>query len=114
MRSSGNLEDREASGPALGRGGGLKLGGVGFIAVVAISWFLGLNPLDVLESLQGGQSSSPPTQSAPPPAAGPGTRDETKEFIARILGDTEDTWSALFFEDLSKRFGAPGDFARAY
>ena len=58
MRSSGNLEDREASGPAFG--GGLKLGGIGFIAVVAISWFLGLNPMDVLDSLQGGSSSSPP------------------------------------------------------
>jgi predicted metalloprotease len=91
----------------------------------------------------------------------PGARDEVKEFIARVLGDTEDTWSAIFkkmgreyrppklvlfrgavdsacglasaaagpfycapddrvyldrsfFEDLSKRFGAPGEFARAY
>src|ERR1700730_5002433 len=96
MRSSGNLEDRESSGPGFGRGGGLKLGGVGLIAVVAISWFLGLNPVDVLESLQGRPSSSAPTQSAPPPAAGPGVRDETKDFVARILGDTEDTWSALF------------------
>jgi predicted metalloprotease len=162
MRGSGNVEDRESAGPAGGIGGGLKLGGVGLIAVLAISWFLGLNPLDVLVSLQGGGSPSAPTQSAPPPStSAPGTRDETKEFIARVLGDTEDTWSAIFkqmgreyrppklvlfrgavdsacglassaagpfycssddhvyldrsfFEDLSKRFGAPGEFARAY
>ena len=162
MRDSGNVEDRESAGPAGGLGGGFKLGGVGLVAVLAVSWFLGLNPLDVLVSLQGGESSARPTQSAPPPSASaPGARDETKEFIARILGDTEDTWSAVFkrmgreyhppklvlfrgsvdsacglassaagpfycspddrvyldrsfFEDLSKRFGAPGEFARAY
>jgi predicted metalloprotease len=162
MRDSGNVEDQESAGPARGLGGGFKLGGVGLVAVLAISWFLGLNPLDVLRSLQGGESSSGPTQSTPAPSASaPGARDEIKEFIARVLGDTEDTWSALFkkmgreyrppklvlfrgavdsacglatsaagpfycspddrvyldrsfFEDLSKRFGAPGEFARAY
>ena len=162
MRDSGNVEDQESAGPARGLGGGFKLGGVGLVAVLAISWFLGLNPLDVLRSLQGGESSSGPAQSAPAPSASaPGARDEIKEFIARVLGDTEDTWSALFkkmgreyhppklvlfrgavdsacglassaagpfycspddrvyldrsfFEELSKRFGAPGEFARAY
>ena len=162
MRGSGNVEDRESAGPAGGLGGGFKLGGVGLIAVLAISWFLGLNPLDVLMSLQGQDSSSAPTQSAPPGStSAPGARDETKDFIARVLGDTEDTWSAIFkrmggeyhppklvlfrgavesacglassavgpfycspdsrvyldrsfLEDLSKRFGAPGEFARAY
>jgi predicted metalloprotease len=161
MRGSGNIEDREAAGPAGGFGGGIKLGGVGLIAVLAISWFLGLNPLDVLISLQGGESPSAPTERAAPPSTTPGARDETKDFVARVLGDTEDTWSAVFknmgreyhppklvlfrgtvdsacglassavgpfycasddrvyldrsfFEDLSKRFGAPGEFARAY
>jgi len=162
MRGSNNVEDRESAGPASGVGGGLKLGGVGLIAVVAISWFLGLNPLDVLVSLQGGDSPSVPTQSAPPPStSAPGPLDEGKEIIAKVLGDTEDTWNAIFkrmgreyrpptlvlfrgavdsacglassaagpfycssddhvyldrsfFEELSKRFGAPGEFARAY
>ena len=66
MRGSGNVEDRESAGPAGGLGGGFKLGGVGLIVVLAISWFLGLNPLDVLVSLQNGESPSAPTQSAPP------------------------------------------------
>ena len=26
----------------------------------------------------------------------PGARDDTKDFIARVLGDTEDTWSTVF------------------
>ena len=162
MRDSDNVEDRESAGPARGLGGGFKLGGVGLIAVLAISWFLGLNPLDVLTSLQGGDSAPAPTQSAPPPSpSAPGARDETKDFIARVLGDTEDTWGTVFkrmggeyhaprlvlfrgaidsacglassavgpfycasddrvyldrsfLEDLSTRFGAPGEFARAY
>jgi predicted metalloprotease len=58
MRGSGNVEDRESAGPAGGFGGGFKLGGVGLIAVLAISWFLGLNPLDVFMSLQGEDTPS--------------------------------------------------------
>ncbi len=163
MRGSDNVDDREGAGPPARRlGSGVKLGGAGLIAVVAISLLLGLNPLDVLVSLQGGAPPSAPTQSAPPPTpSGPGARDGTKEFVVRILGDTEDTWSKLFgqmggeyhaprlvlfqgavesacglarsavgpfycsadsrvyldrsfFEDLAQRFGAPGEFARAY
>jgi hypothetical protein len=98
MRGSDNLEDRESAGPA-GRGlsGGVKLGGAGLVAVVVISLLFGLNPLDVLVSLQGGDPPSAPTQSAPPPTpSGSAVRDDTKEFVARILGDTEDTWKTLF------------------
>src|SRR6185503_4126251 len=90
-----------------------------------------------------------------------GALDPTKEFVASVLGDTEDTWRAIFrkqgreyeaphlvlfrgavesacgyasaavgpfycsgdqrvyldrafFEELARRFGAPGEFARAY
>ena len=164
MRDSGNVEDREGAGPPRGFGGaGFKLGGFGLVAVVAISLLLGLNPHDVIVSMQGGGApTAPAPPSAPPSASAPaGARDETKEFVARVLGDTEDTWSKLFremqsqyraphlvlfrggvesacgmasaavgpfycssdqrvyldrsfFEDLSKRFGAPGEFARAY
>jgi uncharacterized protein len=98
MRGSDNLDDREgAAPPGGGLGAGLKLGGVGVIGVVVISLLLGLNPLDVLVSLQGGAPSSAPTQGAPPPSpSGPVARDETKEFVVRILGDTEDTWRTLF------------------
>src|SRR5262245_36759717 len=99
MRGSDNIEDREGAGPAgRGLGGGVKLGGVGLIAVVALSLLFGLNPMDVLTSIQGGGVPiSPPPQSAPAPGApGSAARDETKEFVAKILGDTEDTWSTLF------------------
>jgi hypothetical protein len=98
MRGSDNLEDREgAAPPGRGLGAAFKLGGAGLIAVVAISLLLGLNPLDVLVSLQGGAAPSAPTQSTPPPtSSGSAARDDAKEFIIRILGDTEDTWKRLF------------------
>ena len=52
MRGSDNVEDREDASPARGGlGGGLKLGGFGLVAVVAISMFLGLNPLPVFPKL---------------------------------------------------------------
>ena len=96
-----------------------------------------------------------------PPASPAGTTDPAKDFAARVLGDTEDVWTALFqamgsryekpklvlfrgqvrsscgaataavgpfycsadrsvyldtafFDQLSTRFKAPGDFAQAY
>ena len=167
MRGSGNIEDREGQGPARGGlGGGMKLGGAGLLAVIVVSFLLGLNPLDVLTGLQGG--GGPPSVDSPAPGPGPapgttptGAPDPTKEFVARVLGDTEDTWRAIFrkqareyeaphlvlfrgavesacghasaavgpfycsgdqrvyldrafFEELAQRFGAPGEFARAY
>jgi uncharacterized protein len=162
MRGSGNIEDREGAGPARGLGGGMKIGGAGLLAVIVVSLLLGLNPLEVLTGLEG---QAPPSAPAPaPPGSTPGATaptDETKEFVARVLGDTEDTWRSLFqrlggeyqpprlvlfrgavesacgyanaavgpfycpgdhrvyldrsfFEELSGRFGAPGEFARAY
>ena len=162
MRGSGNIEDREGAGPARGLGGGAKIGGAGLLAVIVVSLLLGLNPMEVLTGLEG---QAPPSAPAPaPPGSTPGATaptDETKEFVGRVLGDTEDTWRSLFqklggeyqpprlvlfrgavesacghanaavgpfycpgdhrvyldrsfFEELSGRFGAPGEFARAY
>jgi hypothetical protein len=111
----------------------------------------------------GGPAPQPQQQAAPPGSgpARPAVRDETKEMVARVLGDTEDVWGAVFktqgsrydapklvlfrgatqsacgrastavgpfycpasrevyldtafFNDLTRRFGAPGDFAQAY
>ena len=100
MRGSGNIEDREGAGPARGFGGGAKIGGVGLIAVVVVSLLMGLNPLEVLVGLQG---DGPPVTQAPSesPSGSPASRpdpadDPGKDFVARVLGDTEDTWRQLF------------------
>ncbi len=166
FRRSDNVEESSDSGSS--GFGGIHLGIGGVIIVIIVSLLLGKNPLDILALLS---DSGAPTQTqtqtqtqAPAPSGQPGAtspRDEQKEFVARVLGDTEDVWTAAFqqrggryeppklvlfrgqvgsacglasaatgpfycpgdrdvyldlefFQQLSKRFGAPGDFARAY
>jgi uncharacterized protein len=162
FRRSDNVEESTDSGSS--GIGGIHLGVGGVIIVVVISLLLGKNPLDVLALLS---DNGAPTQTqsqgpAPSVPSGAGSpRDEQKEFVARVLGDTEDVWTGIFqqrgghyrppklvlfrgqtgsacglasaatgpfycpgdrdvyldlafFQELSQRFGAPGDFARAY
>ncbi len=164
---SSNFEDR--TGQAGGFGGGNVLGclvplvwsrfGIGGVVVLLLGYC-------ALTQLGGGGGSilpSSPTTSAP---AGQTTDRSTldpnmREFMTRVLGSTEQTWSAIFakngqryapttmvaytsgtdtgcgfgeaqmgpfycpndkkiyidlafFNELSQRFGASGDFARAY
>ena len=171
MRQSENVEERSGGGGGFGFGGtGMRLSGGAIIVVIVISLLLGKNPLEML-ALLGGDGGGPTvqTQSVPPGASAPGmapqraapTNDPQREFVARVLGDTEDVWGGVFqqlgtryqppklvlyrgqidsacglgsaamgpfycpgdrdvyldlafFQELSQRFGAPGDFARAY
>jgi len=88
-RRSDNVEDARGSG---GVGlGGLSAGGV-LLAVVA-SYFLGIDPMQILgimAQLQGDLPSDSRQAQAPP------ANDEGADFVRAILGDTEDTWTALF------------------
>jgi uncharacterized protein len=87
-RRSDNVEDRRGMGA---RGvGGLGIGGIA--VVVIISLLLGKNPMELL-GLVTQIESNLPTQSRPAPAPG---EDPEYEFIASILGETEDVWTALF------------------
>lgn len=170
-RQSTNIRDVRGSsgggfgggfgGMGRGRGGPFVVrraggGGIGIILVVLIlAWLMGINPLQLL-------SGEVPLGTSPQQA---GSRrianDEMRDFVATVLADTEDTWSAIFaergedypeptltlfsgsvqsacgfasaatgpfycpgdrnvyidlgfYEELTTRFGAPGDFAEAY
>lgn len=156
LRRSSNVEDRRDESPSVRGGGGIKLGGVGLVLVMVASLIFGVDPTQVLSLLGGGSTATAPQQRKAPPA-----NDPNADFVAAVLGDTEDTWSQLFqaqggqyarpklvlfrdaaqsacgfasaavgpfycpgdhqvyldlsfFQELSQRFGAPGDFARAY
>jgi len=190
FRRSDNIEDRTDGSGGGGfsggfpGGGGIRLGGGALIVIVVASLIFGVNPLEMIGMMEGG---APPQQASPPqtqpgygpqraPAPGqPGAPrqsspgqpsaaqrgDPQKDFVAAILGDTEDVWEAIFktqgaqyvkprlvlfrgatrsacgqasaasgpfycpgdrelyldtdfFNELSRRFGAPGDFAQAY
>jgi uncharacterized protein len=151
-RQSSNIEDRR--GMNVPRAGGI--GCLGLVVVLVISYLTGSNPLELLQQL--GTDTSMPTQER---SAAPAGNDEGRQFVAAVLGSTEDEWTQIFaasgrqyqhprlvlfenavssacgfnsaavgpfycpsdqkvyldlsfFQQLSQRFGASGDFARAY
>ncbi|MCL2345592.1 MAG: zinc metallopeptidase [Desulfobulbus sp.] len=92
-RESDNLEDRRGSGGGFSLGGGhLSLGAVA-IALIA-SYFLGVNPMTVLNMLGGG--GLPAVEQHAPAAHRPPADDETARFVAQVLASTEDAWQQIF------------------
>jgi len=184
FRRSDNVEDRTGADPGTDSGGGfpvgggMRLGGGALVVIVIASLIFGVNPLEMIGMMEGGAPTAPTQpQTRPPPSAqgyGPqyapppsqprapnAAKDPAKDFVAAVLGDTEDVWQAVFktmnaryepprlvlfrgatrsacgrasastgpfycsadrelyldtafFAELSRRFGAPGDFAQAY
>ncbi|HEY6823797.1 MAG TPA: neutral zinc metallopeptidase [Steroidobacteraceae bacterium] len=90
LRESTNVEDVRAS---TGGGAGLRLGVGGTLLALAASYFLGIDPRLLL-----GLMSAVPTQQSAPAAHYGTPQDEQGRFIAAVLGETEDTWSAIFQE----------------
>ncbi len=88
LRESTNIEDARAS---TGGGAGLKIGVGGTLLALAASYFLGIDPRLLL-----GLMSAVPTQQSAPAAHYGTPQDEQGRFIAAVLGETEDTWSAIF------------------
>ncbi|HEX6637474.1 MAG TPA: neutral zinc metallopeptidase [Steroidobacteraceae bacterium] len=88
-RQSQNVEDYR--GRRTGGGGGLKLG-LGTVVLGVIAYFLG-GPQAVMQVLSGAGSSAPTAEDPVVPGA-PG--DESGSFVSHILGDTDETWTALF------------------
>lgn len=89
-RRSQNVEDYR--GRSSGGGGGMKFG-LGTLAVLAVGYFLGIDPrlmMGVMQATQGmGQVESGPVETSIP-------SDEAGQFMAVILADTEDTWGEIF------------------
>ena len=173
-RRSDNVEDQRGAGGFGGLGGGLGGGfggsrrgvglggGLGLIVIVVLALVFGVDPTTLLQGLDG--TGGYQTEDARQPGQNGGdmsATDEKKEFVSHVLGDTEDTWHALFqqlgqtyqdprlvlfsgaiqsacgfaqaamgpfycpadskvyidlsfYDELQRRFQAPGDFAQAY
>jgi hypothetical protein len=88
LRQSTNVEDVRSS---TGGGRGLKIGIGGTLIALVASYFLGIDPRVML----GLMSAVPSQTQAPAPAQGM-PQDEQGRFIAAVLGETEDTWGAIF------------------
>jgi predicted metalloprotease len=88
-RRSTNVEDYRAS-PGGGRPG-LKFG-LGTIVILVAGYFLGINPMTLLGVMNGMQGAAPTSQ--PAPAGAPS--DQASDLMRAVLGETEDTWGAIF------------------
>ena len=69
----------------------MKFGVVGLVAIVG-AYFLGIDPRLVMGLLGGGTGA--PTSEQPVNPSTPG--DEGGQFVQHVLGDTEETWTAIF------------------
>ncbi len=161
QRRSDNIDDeRGASGGGGGGGRRTALGAGGVIIVLVVGTLLGADPREMLRLItqqQGGVTQGPSSGGTPAPT----DNDSAKDFVAGVLGSTEDAWGArfakagstyapprlvlfrdaiesacgqassstgpfycpgdrkvyldlAFFDELARRFRAPGDFAQAY
>jgi hypothetical protein len=160
-RESENVEDQRGF-PITGRGAGLGCGGL--LLILLISWITGVNPLQLLNSVQQSSPQAPAGAPAAPRgegSAGKAPGDTLGRFASVVLASTEDVWTDIFarsgrtyekpklvlfsgetrstcglasaavgpfyceqdrkvyldlsfFQELSSRFGASGDFADAY
>jgi uncharacterized protein len=104
-RESDNVEDRRGRSG----GGGLRLGGgrmgLGTIAIALVaSYFLGINPLTVLNMLSGG--GMPAIEQSATSASRPPANDETAIFVSKVLASTEDTWNEAF-QRMGKQYQEP-------
>ncbi|MBO1114333.1 KPN_02809 family neutral zinc metallopeptidase [Bordetella petrii] len=97
-RESQNIEDRRSRGPRLGGRGSI---GIGTIVLALVAIYFGVDPSVVLQMAEG---PAPVEQQAPsqPPAD-----DPQAHFVAKVLGETEDTWSAIFQQNLNRQYVAP-------
>src|SRR5258705_1769837 len=87
-QESQNVEDRRGFRVSKGVAGG----GIGTIAVILIALFFGVDPSAILQD--NSQTNVAPERSEQSQQAG--ARDEGLEFVARVLGSTEQTWSEIF------------------
>ena len=91
-RQSDNVEDRR--GMSVSRGA--KIGGIsglGLVAVVVISMFLGVDPTALLQVV--GQSTQSTTMSTEQTTSTP-ANDDMRNFVAVVLAETEDVWNETF------------------
>ena len=91
-RQSDNVEDRR--GASVSRGA--KIGGIsglGLVAVVVISMFLGVDPTALLQVV--GQNTQSTTMSTEQTTSAP-ANDDMRNFVAVVLAETEDVWNETF------------------
>ena len=110
-RRSNNVEDeRDSSASSSGRrlsGGKVSIAGI--VLVVAFGLITKQDPMQILSQVlgqMGGGGSSAPAQQGTPPSSSSTIDHSRDDFISKVLGDTEDTWTDIFKQQ-GKRYQAP-------
>jgi predicted metalloprotease len=106
LRASNKVEDRRGRGS----GFGVRSGGIGIGTVVVLSlvgWAFGINPAVLIGGAQmiAGGSGPATTQSDPGQRGAPG--DARGNFVARVLGETEDVWSTVLPQQANRQYVKP-------
>jgi len=109
-RKSQNVEDRRGLGPGrrMSRGGGgMKVGGGAGIILLLLGLFFGQDLIGPLTSGGAGVGTTQVGQGRLNQGASEvRNNDEAKDFIASILGTTEDVWGPLF-QQSGQRYQPP-------
>lgn len=94
-RESSNVEDRRGAG-----GGGIpgiRIGGIGLLALLVGAYLLGVDPRIVLGLLEnGGPSPAVQTTVRDTGNGGDVSNDPERRFVAKVLASTEDVWGQQF------------------
>jgi predicted metalloprotease len=107
FRRSDNIEDERGGG---GGGFGVGRGGLGIGTVVVlglIGWAFGIDPSVLItgaEMLNGGGAYQQADRA--PPARTGAPSDQTGQFVAAVVGNTEDVWGRVF-SDAGKQYRPP-------
>jgi predicted metalloprotease len=86
-QESRNIEDRRGMRVSRGVAGG----GIGTVVIILIALFFGVDPSLLL---QGNLQEVTVPQGTPPTSDG--RQDEMGQFVSRVLGSTEQTWTDIF------------------
>ncbi len=97
FRRSSNVEDDREASASRGMPGGAGVG-IGVIVVCTlVGWYLGIDPTVLINGAQQILGGGSIEQSSPAPPVTAGTpNDPTGQFVAAILGSTEDRWTEIF------------------
>jgi predicted metalloprotease len=104
FRRSDNVEDRRDDSASGGFGMPVRTGGLGIGTILVlglIGWALGIDPRILIggaEILSSNQAPSQDSREVGRSDSGPGTtpNDQSGQFVAAVLGDTEDRWGEIF------------------
>jgi predicted metalloprotease len=101
LRASTNIDDRRGMGGATK--GGLSIGVI--VVLGLISWATGIDPRVLIGGAEMVAGGGQPTQSVQGRQGTP--TDATGNFVARVLGETEDVWTQILPQQTGVQYRKP-------